>query len=299
MSDAQPAANDSIRSALLPPGATTAPVYQSHTARLLDIRPEVDGVATYNLALDDLAQQASYRFEPGQFNMLYLPGAGEVAISISDDPRNRTSCRHTVRVAGSVTRTLSQMRPGETLGLRGPFGASWPLAECIGRDVVLVAGGIGLAPLRPMVYALLSRRRQFGRLNLLYGARSPDTRLYADQYEGWSHEGLFVHTTVDRSAPGWMGNVGVVTLLLERLRSFDARNTVLLCCGPEVMMKFTVMAAFNRGLKPEQIWVSMERNMQCAVGLCGHCQLGPAFVCKDGPVFRYDQIAPYMDVEGL
>jgi NAD(P)H-flavin reductase len=165
--------------------------------------------------------------------------------------------------------------------------------------VVIVTGGIGLAPLRPAICALLHDRRRFGRLNLLYGARSPDTLLYAGQYDDWSRRGLIVHTTVDRSDVGWLGNVGVVTLLLERLRTFDPRHTVLLCCGPEVMMRFTVMTALNRGMSPQQIWVSLERNMQCAVGLCGHCQLGPQFICKDGPVFRYDQVAAWMDVEAL
>lgn len=283
----------------LPTPMAAANPWQSNTVAIRNIRPEVDGVATYDLAFREEALRAAYRFAPGQFNMLYLPGAGEIAISISDDPRTKDTIAHTVRVAGNVTRTLAGLKVGETLGLRGPFGTSWPLAECIGRDVVLVTGGIGLAPLRPAICTLLRDRRQFGRLNLLYGARSPDSLLYAREYDAWSKDGMIVHTTVDRSEPGWMGNVGVVTLLLERLRSFDPRQTVLLCCGPEVMMRFTVMAALHRGLSPEQIWVSMERNMQCAVGLCGHCQLGPAFICKDGPVFRYDRIAPFMDVEGL
>lgn len=283
----------------LPTAQAAANPWQAHTVEILDIRPEVSGVATYNVKFRDEAIRKNYRFAPGQFNMLYLPGAGEIAISISDDPRNNNSCAHTIRVAGNVTRTLAGMNVGETLGLRGPFGTSWPLSECIGRDVVLVAGGIGLAPLRPAICRLLHDRRQFGRLNLLYGARSPDTLLYEDEYHDWSRQGLIVHATVDRSSAGWMGHVGVVTLMLERLRSFDPRNTVLLCCGPEVMMKFTVMTALNRGLTPERMWVSMERNMQCAVGLCGHCQLGSAFICKDGPVFRYDRIAPFMDVEGL
>lgn len=273
--------------------------WQAHTVVIQDVTPEVDGVATYHLALQDESVRVAYRFAPGQFNMLYLPGAGEIAISISDDPQNSKSCAHTVRVAGNVTRTLAGRKVGETLGLRGPFGTCWPLAECIGRDIVLVSGGIGLAPLRPVVYAALNDRRQFGRLNLLCGARSPDTLLYAKEYDDWSQRGMIVSTTVDRSAPSWLGNVGVVTQLLERLRTFDPRNAVLFCCGPEVMMKFTVMAALNRGLSPEQIWVSMERNMQCAVGLCGHCQLGPEFVCKDGPIFRYDRIASFIDVEAL
>jgi NAD(P)H-flavin reductase len=283
----------------LPTPHAAASPWQAHTVVIREIRAEVDGVATYDLAFRDEAVRAAYRFAPGQFNMLYLPGAGEVAISISEDPSNTDSCAHTVRVAGNVTRTLAELNVGETLGLRGPFGTSWPIPECIGRDVVLVSGGIGLAPLRPLICSLLRNRRQFGRLNLLYGARSPDTLLYAREYDAWSRRGLIVHTTVDRSAPGWMGNVGVVTLLLERLRSFDPGNTVVLCCGPEVMMKYTVTAALSRGLSSDQIWVSMERNMQCAVGLCGHCQLGPEFICKSGPVFRYDRIAPFLDVEGL
>lgn len=283
----------------LPTSLAAGNPWQAHTVVLRDIRPEVEGVATYELMFQEEAVRAAYRFAPGQFNMLYLPGAGEIAISISDDPRQTESCAHTVRVAGNVTRALAGMQVGDTLGLRGPFGTSWPLAECIGRDVVLVSGGIGLAPLRPAICTLLHHRRQFGRLNLLYGARSPSTLLYAGEYDAWSRSGLVVHTTVDRSEAGWMGNVGVVTLLLEQLRSFDPRNTVVICCGPEVMMRFTVMGALNRGLEPDQIWVSLERNMQCAVGLCGHCQLGPEFICKDGPVFRYDRVAPLLHIEGL
>lgn len=269
------------------------------TVRINRMIPEVEGVATYDLVFANPAEQAAYSFEPGQFNMLYLPGVGEIAISISDDPQRREGCAHTIRVAGNVTRTLSTLRTGDTLGLRGPFGTHWPIRECIGRDVVVVTGGIGLAPLRPAIYALLSQRRQVGRLNLLYGGRTPEALLYQREYEQWIRQGLLIQTTVDRSTPGWLGNVGVVTLLLERLRTFDPRNTVLLCCGPEVMMKYTALTALSRGLRPEQIWVSMERNMQCALGFCGHCQLGPEFICKDGPVFRYDRISRWIDVEGL
>ena len=282
-----------------PQPAAAGNPWQAHTAVIRSITREVGGVATYHLQLRDETIRAGFHFAPGQFNMLYLPGAGEIAISISDDPQNTETCAHTVRVAGNVTRELAGLQPGETLGLRGPFGVGWPLDECVGRDVVVVTGGIGLAPLRPAIYSLLNDRRRFGRLNLLYGARSPDTLLYSREYDDWSRRGMIVQTTVDRSAPGWLGNVGVVTLLLERLRTFDPRSTVLLCCGPEVMMKYTAMAALSRGLAKERIWMSMERNMQCAVGFCGHCQLGPEFICKDGPVFRFDRIEPWMDVEML
>ncbi len=278
--------------------AATAP-WQTHTVKVRDIHHEVEGVSTYNLKFLDDAVRRKYRFAPGQFNMLYLPGAGEIAISISDDPNNTETCRHTIRIAGNVTRAMARLDVGGTLGLRGPFGTSWPMSQCIGRDVVIVCGGIGLAPLRPAICTLLRDRERFGRLHLLYGARTADALLFAHEYEDWSQRGMNVNTTVDRYSTGWSGNVGVVTQLLDQLTSFDPHNTVLLGCGPEVMMRFTVRAALSRGMSEQQIWVSMERNMQCAVGLCGHCQLGPAFICKDGPVFRYDKVAPFIDVEGL
>ena len=191
------------------------------------------------------------------------------------------------------------MKVGDTLGLRGPFGTSWPLEACAGQDVILVAGGIGLPPLRPVIYRLLAERQRYGRLHLLYGARSPDMRLYTKEYRLWSESGLELKETVDRSNPDWQGNVGVASMLLERLESFAPSQTILIICGPELMMRFTARAAMQRGMTAEQIWVSTERNMQCAVGLCGHCQLGPEFICKDGPIFRYDQISPYLKVEGL
>ncbi|MEZ6057613.1 MAG: FAD/NAD(P)-binding protein [Planctomycetaceae bacterium] len=287
-----------FRAAAPMPDAAANP-WTTRTVRIARIVPEVEGVATYDLVFDDDAIRKAYRFAPGQFNMLYLPGAGESAISISEDPANRECIAHTIRVAGNVTRTLAGLKVGSTLGLRGPFGSCWPLDECVGRDVVLVCGGIGLAPLRPVIYSLLHHREKFQRLTLCYGARSADTLLYVREFEEWSSKGLTIHTTVDRATPEWNGHVGVVTQLLERSDRFDPANTVLFCCGPEVMMRFTLMAGRRRGLTPEQMWVSTERNMQCAVGLCGHCQLGPDFLCKDGPVFRYDRIAPFLDVEGL
>lgn len=269
------------------------------SAVIREITAEVHDVATYQLALTDPAVAETYRFQPGQFNMLYVPGAGESAISMSGNPETHGTLLHTIRFAGNVTRSIAGMKVGDTLGLRGPFGTSWPLELCVDRDVILVAGGIGLPPLRPVICRLLAERQRYGRLHLLYGARSPEMRLYTEEYEQWSEGGLDVRQTVDRSSPGWHGNVGVVPLLLERLPVFDPARTVLMICGPDLMMRFTARAALQMGMTTEQIWVSTERNMQCAVGLCGHCQLGPEFICKDGPIFRYDRISPYMRVEGL
>jgi NAD(P)H-flavin reductase len=266
---------------------------------IVAITPEVPAVATYRLRFTDASRAAGFRFRPGQFNMLYLPGVGEVAISISSAPEAGVPLDHTIRVAGNVTRTLAGLGAGGHLALRGPYGSAWPLEECAGADLIVVAGGIGLAPLRPVLYAWLAGRRRFGRLVLLYGARTPDGLLYTREYEAWTDRGIELATTVDRFQPGWTGNVGVVTLLVDRLRPLVPANAAVFVCGPEVMMRYTVRSALARGIGKHQIWVSLERNMQCAVGLCGHCQLGPAFVCKDGPVFRYDLIEPYLNVEAL
>ena len=278
---------------------TASRTWLAQTAKLCEVRPEIKGVTTYQLEWVDPQVAATYRFRPGQFNMLYMPGTGEAAMSLSGDPSHHGTLVHTVRAAGNVTHALAALQPGQTLGVRGPFGSSWPIEECVGRDVVVVAGGTGLAPLRPVVYELTQQQRQYGRLHLLYGARSPETRLYLSEYESWEREGMMVQTTVDRSQPGYKGNIGVVPLLLERLQAFDPRTAMLFICGPEVIMRYIANTAFERGMSASQIYVSMERNMQCAVGLCGHCQLGPEFLCKDGPVFRYDRIAPYLHVEGL
>lgn len=263
------------------------------------VTPEIAGVATYHVRLTKGSAAVGYSCQPGQFNMLYLPGIGEVAISVSGRDGKQDTLLHTIRAAGSVTGALERRGAGTHLALRGPFGTAWPMEACLGRDVVIAAGGIGLAPLRPAIEWLLENRSRVGRLTLLYGTRTAATRLYAGQFADWIARGLSVECIVDRSTPDWRGHVGVVTLLIDRLHPWTPKNTLLMACGPEVMMRYVVRSGLERGLEPPQIWLSMERNMQCAAALCGHCQLGPAFVCKDGPVFRLDRIAPYLNVEQL
>lgn len=271
----------------------------AHTVVVEDICPETPGVATYRLRFREPAVRDGYRFLPGQFNMLYLPGCGESAISLSGDPSRPGELIHTIRVVGRVTEAIAALEVGETLGLRGPYGTPWPMEACRDQDVVLVAGGIGLAPLRPVLLALSAATPPTRRRVLLYGGRSPDTLLYSAEFDTWRRRGWDVRVTVDRAPDDWPGTVGVVTGLLDRLSPLDSERTVVLTCGPEVMMDFTVRAALRRGVPRERIWLSMERNMQCAVGLCGHCQLGPAFVCRQGPVFRLDAIEPYLRVRDL
>lgn len=245
---------------------------------------------TFTLELRSVDAGNEMIFQPGQFNMVYVHGAGEIPISISGNPSVLDTLVHTTRAVGSVTKVMDRLRRGDIVGIRGPFGVPWPLDNARGMDVVLVAGGIGLAPLRPVIYALLSRRETYGKVVLLYGTRGPDDILFRNELEEWRARFDFdVHLTVDRAAAGWKGNVGVVPMLVAKA-PFDPSNTVAMICGPEIMMRFTTMELAKRGVGQDSIFVSMERSMKCGVGLCGHCQFGPVFVCKDGPVFAYPHI---------
>lgn len=279
--------------------APATPPWLTHRVRIMEIVPEIEGVATYRLCLDEKSNPTSYEFKEGQFNMLYLPGVGESAISMSGDATSENGWVHTVRVAGNVTRTLAELQCGDTLGVRGPFGTGWPIDQLVGTDIIIVAGGLGLAPLRPLIYHLMHHRDIYGSIDLIIGARTPDSLLYSKEYDHWRHLGINVDVTVDRGTATWTGNIGVVTALLDRLKISDPKRGRMVTCGPEVMMKYVALTAIRRGIAADQIWVSMERNMQCATGLCGHCQLGPAFICKDGPVLRYDRLQPYLFVESL
>jgi NAD(P)H-flavin reductase len=265
-------------------------------ATIRAVAPETPGVATYDLALDDLS--TPYAFRPGQFNMLYLPGVGEVAISVSSDPAEPARLRHTIRAVGNVTRAIARLKPGDTVGVRGPFGTAWPVEAVRGQDVIVAAGGLGLAPLRPAIYHLIRHRAEYGRVTVLYGARAPGDLLYAGEYDAWRSAGIDVQITVDVGAPDWRGSIGFVTGLLARL-ALDPARTAVFTCGPEVMMRFVAGGAVGRGVAAERVFVSMERNMNCAVGLCGHCQFGPSFVCKDGPVFPFDRVRRLLLVENL
>jgi NAD(P)H-flavin reductase len=231
--------------------------------------------------------------------MLYLFGVGEVPISISGDPADRENLVHTIRAVGTVTRPMRQLKRGDILGVRGPFGSPWPVEEAKGNDVEIVAGGLGLAPLRPVRYYLLAHRERYGRIVLLYGARTPQDLLYQrslDQWRGRSR--IEVAYTVDAAATDWRGYVGVVTTLVPRARIDPAKATAMIC-GPEVMMRYVILELQKCGVATENIFISMERNMKCAIGFCGHCQFGPTFICKDGPVFRYDRIRPFFDLRGV
>jgi NAD(P)H-flavin reductase len=260
-------------------------------ARIVSIKQENFNTHTAELRFVDEAAHKFYRFEPGQFNMLWVPGIGEAAISISSDSESVDTLSHTIRVVGSVTRAITRMGEGGIVGLRGPFGVGWPLDALAGRDVVMMAGGIGLAPLRPVIYYLLRHRDRYKRVVLLYGCRTPEDRIYADELEAWADDGAIdALVTVDNATGEWAGPVGVVTNLLRRIK-VSAENTMVLVCGPRILNRVAASNFLQLHVSPDQVYVSLERNMNCGFGRCGHCQYGRMFVCKDGPVFRFSQVA--------
>jgi NAD(P)H-flavin reductase len=264
--------------------------------RITSIRKDCSQVFTYELAFVTPEAGQRYQFAPGQFNMLYVPGVGESAISIASDPGESETVLHTIRSVGNVTQSIEKLGVGGDLLMRGPFGTAWPLAQSQGKDVVIAAGGLGLAPLRSAILHCLKHADLYGHIHVLYGARSPTDILYPDELSQWSQRGANVMTTVDLGNEQWRGNIGVVPSLLSSLK-LDPANTVVMTCGPEVMMRFVVFECLSKQLPPENIFVSLERSMNCAIGHCGHCQMGPVFVCKDGPVFSYAQTEAFFHVE--
>ncbi|MGO8954018.1 MAG: FAD/NAD(P)-binding protein [Rhodomicrobium sp.] len=238
-------------------------------------------------------------FEPGQFNMLTVFGVGEAAISISGGSQDGAAFVHTVREVGAVSRAIAKLETGAVAGLRGPYGKGWPVAAAEGSDVVIVAGGLGLAPLRPAIHSILANRSRYGRVSILFGSRNPADLLYRHELEQWRQRlDVEIAVTVDHADASWRGNVGVVPSLIRRA-AFDPHDTVAMVCGPEVMMRFTARGLLDAGVAGERIYFSMERNMKCAIGLCGHCQFGPDFICKDGPVLRYDKISAIFAVREI
>lgn len=238
--------------------------------------------------------------QPGEFMMMYAFGIGEIAISVSAVPTaSDPTISHTVRSVGAVSRALRGSGPGTVIGMRGPFGTSWGLTEAVGRDLVIVAGGVGLAPLRPVVHGVLADRTAYGKVTVIAGARSRDDFLFATEIQQWTHdETLDVHLTVDVPVQGWPGEVGLVTEPLRRLPLRPEQTTALLC-GPEPMMRGAAIELIRKGLEATDIRVSLERNMQCGIGWCGHCQLGPLLLCRDGPVVGYDIAEPLLSVKEL
>jgi NAD(P)H-flavin reductase len=268
-------------------------------ARILEVRTENGNTKTFACQFIDEEIRKMYSFLPGQFNMLYVPGIGEAAISISSDAAERNHLHHTIRIVGSVTRAMAKLPPGSVIGLRGPFGTNWPVKEMEGKDVVIVAGGIGLAPLRPVVYWILRHRERYKRVMLMFGCRTPEDRLFAEELEQWDRDGsIQVLVTVDAATGNWSGPVGLVTKLMQRVK-VNADRTVVLVCGPKILNRVAAWNFLQLHVPADHVYVSLERNMNCGFGRCGHCQLGPKFICKDGPVFPFSEIADIFTKEEI
>jgi NAD(P)H-flavin reductase len=262
--------------------------------RVVDRVVETADMAT--LALEPV-DEALPVFQPGQFAMIYAFGIGEVALSVSGR-HNAGGLLHTVRAVGATSRALFNARPGQMLGVRGPFGVGWPVPAPAGADVLVVAGGLGLAPLRPIIHHAIADRARYGSVTVLIGSRTPADLLYPDEYATWRAAELDVFTTVDHATGDWTGHVGLVTALFDRLRNRPAHTTAYIC-GPEIMMRFAARGLTDRGVPAGQVWLSLERNMHCGIGHCGHCQLGPLLVCRDGPVVPYDAAEPLLSTKEL
>ena len=280
----------------LPHAVSPSAPMQPYWAEIVEIVREAPAVNTFWMQFLDPDLREGYHFKAGQFNMLMVPGLGEAAISISSDMEDGHRIGHTIRSVGNITSTIARMNVGDVLGVRGPFGSWWPVDDWLGRDIVIAAGGIGLPPMRPVLYYIMRHRKDFGKVIVLYGARTPNDLQFPSEYKAWEEAGIELQVTVDRGDDTWQGRVGVVPILFYNTR-LDPRNTAILTCGPEIMIRFVIFEALARRVPPERIYVSLERNMKCGLGSCGHCQIGPYFVCKDGPVFSFDKLQPYVNVE--
>jgi sulfhydrogenase subunit gamma (sulfur reductase) len=277
----------------------TANPYLIQPATIVEKIKEADDIDTYRLRFVDEQVRRSYRFAAGQFNMVYLFGVGEVAISIVSDPDEPESLDHTIRAVGRVTKAIAQLQPGDELGIRGPFGQGWPLEAIRGKDIVIVTGGLGCAPVVGAIEYIFRRRSQYGTVNILHGVKTPRDLLYRERFDAWGrHPDTQVLLTSGQPDKTWHDHVGVVTELFEQV-AVDPARTVALMCGPEIMMRLGASILIERGLPAAAIHVSLERHMECGIGLCGHCQLGPYFLCKDGPVMSYDKVVLFLGQAGV
>jgi NAD(P)H-flavin reductase len=273
--------------------------YVIHPATIVEKIREAEDINTYRLQLVDKQTRQQFRFKAGQFNMVYLFGVGEVAISIVSDPDELELLDHTIRAVGRTTKAIADLQPGETLGIRGPFGEGWPLEEAKGRNVVIVTGGLGCAPVVGAIEYIFRRRAQYGSVKILHGVKTPHDLLYRERFDAWRrHPDTEVLLTSDQPDKTWRNHVGVVTELFEQVSIDPVKSTVLMC-GPEIMMRLGVPILLRRGIPATAIYVSLERHMECGIGLCGHCQMGPYFLCKDGPVMRYDQVEQWLGRVGV
>lgn len=273
--------------------------YLIHPATIVEKTQEARDIFTYRLRLVDQTVRRAFRFVGGQFNMVYAFGVGEVAISIVSDPEDPELLDHTIRIVGRTTQAIGRMGAGDVLGIRGPYGRGWPLEKARGKDVVIITGGLGCAPVVGAIEYIFRRRDRYGAVKILHGVKAPHDLLYRERFDAWRRQpDTEVLLSSDRPDKSWQYHIGVVTELFEQVRITPGRTVVMLC-GPEIMMRVGIPILVRRGIPESSVYVSLERHMECGIGLCGHCQMGPYFLCKDGPVMRYDTVAPWLGRHGV
>ena len=273
--------------------------YMPHEAIILERIQEGPNLFTLRMKFTDPDIQDAYEFEPGQFNMLYLYGVGDVPISIVNDPLDSHIIDHTIRVVGRVTRGIDKLKAGDRIGLRGPYGRGWPMQQSKGKDIVIVTGGLGCAPVVSVINYIEQRREEYGRLNIVQGVKHTADLIWQDRYDKWRQlPNTRVMLAADVGEALWPWHVGPVTSLFDQLM-FNPDNVAVMMCGPEGMMRVVCRHMLDKGVPDSQLFLSMERNMQCAIGHCGHCQYGSKFICKDGPVFSYDEVRKLFQTKGF
>lgn len=273
--------------------------YLPLAAKVVDKIEESSTIFTLHLRFDNPEHHQQFLFSPGQFNMLYLYGVGEVAISIVSDPENKDILTHTIRAIGRVTKALQKLQQGDQIGIRGPYGRGWPLEQTKRKDVIVLTGGLGCAPSVSIIEYILARRTQYGNLSILQGVKHSDDFIFRKQYSNWQKSAnTVIHIAADQAGPKWPWSVGYVTDMIDQL-SINSENTIVMMCGPEMMMNTAVKIFKQRKISEKDIYLSMERNMECGLGQCGHCQYGGLFICKDGPVFAYSEIKDLFNEPGF
>ncbi|QLH41293.1 MAG: FAD/NAD(P)-binding protein [Coxiellaceae bacterium] len=273
--------------------------YLPFPAEILQRRQDSSTIFTLQLRFCDSAMQTQYRFSPGQFNMVYLYGVGEVAVSLVSDPENTEQFAHSIRTIGRVTRGLAHLNVGDCIGIRGPYGKGWPVAMAQNKDIIIVTGGLGCAPVVGMIDYIMQRRQQFGRITILQGVKHSHDLIYQSRYDAWRQQpDTQVMIAADEIHGKWPWYLGHVTDLLAPI-SIDPDNTIAMMCGPEIMMQIALKTLLAKRIPAKHLFLSIERNMECAIGHCGHCQLGGRFVCKDGPIFNYTELQPWFGVPGF
>lgn len=274
--------------------------YLQHEAEIIDRTQDTLNVFTIGLQFTDPEVQKSYVFQPGQFNMLYLYGVGEVAISIVYEREDKAVFSHTIHAVGRVTKGMAKLKVGDRLGVRGPFGRGWPMEEAKGKDVVIVTGGVGCAPVVGAINYVLQHRDQYRKLIVMQGVKHSEEFFYQERYKRWKNSpNMEIFVSASRGhGPEWPWQSGRITNYVEGL-DIDPKNVITMVCGPEGLMRTAALEFVKKGLSEKDIYLSMERNMHCGVGHCGHCQLGGVFICKDGPIFQYAEIKDILGIKGL